>query len=151
LLRQGEATREVADEFDLVDFDSNEIIGRLSLLMTNEGRRVPKTEMPTKPVIKEQEPEQLPASAPSHVSRTRKKIYSKPMELHECPNHEVDDSELERKQQRIARMRLQTINGNSLQQTFKQGQFGDEEEQEMMLVKIQKIREARKQQMMTMM
>ena len=73
------------------------------------------------------------------------------MELHECPNHEVDDSELERKQQRIARMRLQTINGNSLQQTFKQGQFGDEEEQEMMLVKIQKIREARKQQMMTMM
>lgn len=73
------------------------------------------------------------------------------MELHECPNHEVDDSELERKQQRIARMRLQTINGNSLQQTFKQGQSGDEEEQEMMLVKIQKIREARKQQMMTMM
>lgn len=45
-MRQGEASREVAAEFELVDFDTKQCVGVLSVLMTNEGRRVNKNEMP---------------------------------------------------------------------------------------------------------
>jgi hypothetical protein len=57
--------------------------------------------MPVKPAAREkvEEPEMEPASAPSvvHVSRHKKKVYSKPIETKSCFNNTVEETELERK------------------------------------------------------
>lgn len=104
LLRQGEASREVPVEQDIVDYDTKEPVATLSMLMTNDGRRINKADMPSKPALREKEreerAEQLPASAPSvehHVSRHKKKIYSKPIEFKGLHATDVSESELERK------------------------------------------------------
>jgi hypothetical protein len=48
LLRQGEPSREVAAEFDLLETEDEQNVGTVSMLITNEGRRVNKNEMPTR-------------------------------------------------------------------------------------------------------
>ena len=98
-------------------------------------------------------PEMMPASAPSvtHSSRHKKRIYSKPLDIKTCDNVDLAESERERKLQRIARLRLQTTNERQVQSAFNEHEdFEEDYEKELMLIKIQKVREAKKQQMMTM-
>ena len=88
----------------MIDSDNEKNVGVISILLTNEGRRVNKNEMPARTEIKKvvekfDNSVMMPASAPSvaHLSRYKKKIYSKPLEMKTCLNPNEDDITFQRK------------------------------------------------------
>jgi len=91
MLRQGQLSKQMSQEFELHDHQLNRVVGCLQLLMSNEGKGVRDEDMPTShsPMKgtsfspdggrRGLRSDQLPASAPSH-GKSKKKIYSKPLD-----------------------------------------------------------------------